>query len=904
MNRIEDIAWNQLHHAYGTCEEFPHVIEALGSTAPEARRWARNWLEELLFHQGTHYPANEFAVPFLFQAAANPLLPERGKLFSFLTRFLAERIAPPSPQQCRAWKERFQRKYGMNFGGEHWRNVKRQSLAAAWHNRDFLVNMATGDPEVAGRCWAVFLLADLGLTGRHYGGSYGEQRPCDWFSPDELGEVLSLFQERAVADPSQAVRVCAIFGIGFLRDDPQAALLLRALDVPANDSVMRLAAGAARHVTEMSVPHEVTARVVEGIVKNLLTGMGTACIYDGSESVLIAAYGKLGLELEPGRGPSAAAPFAFVPFPKLTAWLNAAVDENLPLTELVERSLDHASNTEECRAVALLGRLKPPNAQVDRYLRKLLGHRDPVIRMTAAVALGRKKGTHRIPIKALISAFRAPLRSRHASLRLRAVRNLCRLWRPKPKGPIPLAMPMVLKAAQKETDLRIRHAICQFLDRAAIEDRIDPTYRNLEPPLSANAKQAVLILVSWLDSPDIGPAALRSLRGFYSPYRGQKGPSAPLAALEPLLTLLGSDAPHRHAAPAILARIRSDRVLPAFLESLRRESDPEVRTALRWALDRLPKSSHAAEAILAAHHDESLLIDGHVAQFLALAQRKSKKVAETLVAVLSKSPRDEATVANRCSLVEAIGCLSAAPGLTSAALIETALTDPDTKVRWAAAKAFACAPVPVELVVAGCRRIAESRDESAVGGMLELLDHGNTPTMPDLAPSLLYLLNHPDHFCREKTIKALAKFHADNAEVERAVLGRLGDESGGVVYSAAQYPYRVLPGSEVVPPLVKLAPKLGMGIWHNLVERASLKDLLPVVDSWLATFDDWQLRSLCDWVAEQGPRAAILTPTLLKRLEDPQPANRFSIIQALIAVDRSEVRSALQAIEPLLGHEL
>src|SRR5262245_8120471 len=104
MHAVNEISWNQLHHAYGTCEDFPRVLQALGSATAEDRRWARNWLEELLFHQGTHYPANEYVVPFLLHAAANPSLPERGRLLNFLSRFLAERRAPKSPEQYRVWK--------------------------------------------------------------------------------------------------------------------------------------------------------------------------------------------------------------------------------------------------------------------------------------------------------------------------------------------------------------------------------------------------------------------------------------------------------------------------------------------------------------------------------------------------------------------------------------------------------------------------------------------------------------------------------------------------------------------------------------------------------------------------------------------------------------------------------
>src|SRR5258707_110865 len=131
MAPINDIPWNRLHHAYGTCEEFPAVLDRLASTDPAARRGARNWLQELLFHQGTHYEANEFTVPFLLETAANPSLPERGKLFTFLNSFLTGRIVPRSPRQARDWRARYQKKYPDGGDSAFWGELQNRSLAAA-----------------------------------------------------------------------------------------------------------------------------------------------------------------------------------------------------------------------------------------------------------------------------------------------------------------------------------------------------------------------------------------------------------------------------------------------------------------------------------------------------------------------------------------------------------------------------------------------------------------------------------------------------------------------------------------------------------------------------------------------------------------------------------------------------
>src|SRR5262245_38647018 len=97
MPRIEEVPWHQLHHAYGTCELFPKVLESLASADAKDRSWALNWLEELMYHQGTHYASNEYAVPFLLQTAAMPMLPDRAAFLAFLNRFLARGHPPLSP---------------------------------------------------------------------------------------------------------------------------------------------------------------------------------------------------------------------------------------------------------------------------------------------------------------------------------------------------------------------------------------------------------------------------------------------------------------------------------------------------------------------------------------------------------------------------------------------------------------------------------------------------------------------------------------------------------------------------------------------------------------------------------------------------------------------------------------
>jgi hypothetical protein len=272
VQRIDEVPWHRLHHAYGTCEQFPAVLHWLASADAKDRSRARNWLEELLFHQGTHYPANEFAVPFLLEVAAQPSLPDRERYFAFLNRFLTVGQPPLSPGQRAKRNRRLQKQlqYSFGEGSDQWRAYRRRSVAAAWDCRDLVASVLQHDPAPAARCWAAYLLADLAITGRRDGGGWTEEKPTAWFTPAAAEDILRLFHDRAVADPDPAVRVSAILGIGFLRDEPDVLPALLAVYSQPKDEAVRLAAAAARHVVETAVPKEVTACVVDGIIKDVL----------------------------------------------------------------------------------------------------------------------------------------------------------------------------------------------------------------------------------------------------------------------------------------------------------------------------------------------------------------------------------------------------------------------------------------------------------------------------------------------------------------------------------------------------------------------------------------------------------------------------------------------------------
>lgn len=903
MKRLEEIQWHTLHHAYGTCEEFPRIVQALAANQPKVRSHARHWLEELLFHQGTHYEANQHAVPFLLQAAANPELPERLRLFEFLNRFLFSNQPPLAPWQRAERNRRLQKqlRYDFGEGSAAWRDERRLTVAATWANRELLVGMVQHDPHAEGRCWAIFALANLVALGRVDGGGWTDEKPTSWYLLDDVRATASLFRERVDGDASVAVRVAAAFGLGYLRDEPSVRTSLKEL-FAQDDVAVRTAAAAALHLVEPHLAEEYSRCLIDGIVQHRFHGQraGYATVHD-PDHPLARAYANIGMPLvEAGTIGSqpASSPFAAVPFPTLSAWLNAAFDERIPVATMVEQRLEDASPKERVRAVRLLGKIKRPQANVLEVLQRLLHYNDSLIRMTASVAIRRLD--RRRPVSSIVAVFRAPLRSRRASIRRLAVAGLLSMWTPGKGGPIPKALPWVAALAERETDVRVQKLICKFIERAAIEDS------------SANEalQQVQRVVVRWLANPLLVPEALTALRDHHER-------ELPTEALEPLLTLLMSEHPARALVPHRLVRVKSDRVLPAMLEVFATEKDAEVRTALGWAIQKLPNPSKVVVGILAELRAQRTKLDEVLANTLVLLARTASQEQQREVAqvVLDALQQHGTTAPTRAKLAEAIGWLTIEPTRVADTLLHLALRDDEAFVRATAANALACSRIPVADLLPRVVQIAEQGDDAAVEGLLRLLDHGNTPEMPDLARSLLPLLQHANYERRMKTLAALTRMAANDEEVERAVLRAFDDPHTSVRDQAIRYDFKILPNEVVLPALLKALQQdepsgyawwslIGFGPHGDIQPRAPLGTLLSVAMELLAKQNGLFVSTICDWLKEQGEHAKSVVPALIAQLESPSAKDRVAKIEALLAIDPTQHAVALKALEPLVNHEL
>ncbi|WP_042431816.1 HEAT repeat domain-containing protein [Streptacidiphilus anmyonensis] len=84
LNGLHEIDWSSLHHAYGSAEEVPALLAALGSPDPEERDKALSRYYAAVHHQGSVYPSTIASLPFLFELAEDHRTPDRAEIVRLL----------------------------------------------------------------------------------------------------------------------------------------------------------------------------------------------------------------------------------------------------------------------------------------------------------------------------------------------------------------------------------------------------------------------------------------------------------------------------------------------------------------------------------------------------------------------------------------------------------------------------------------------------------------------------------------------------------------------------------------------------------------------------------------------------------------------------------------------------
>ncbi|MBN2496351.1 MAG: hypothetical protein JXR96_17285 [Deltaproteobacteria bacterium] len=112
---INEIAWGELEHAFGSAADLPDLLRALRSGASSARRKALRQLEDKVNHQGLATPAAVAVAPFLVELVEEASTKEHPALLALVAdlmvggshrRYLAGGFEPPSEGAGRLLYER------------------------------------------------------------------------------------------------------------------------------------------------------------------------------------------------------------------------------------------------------------------------------------------------------------------------------------------------------------------------------------------------------------------------------------------------------------------------------------------------------------------------------------------------------------------------------------------------------------------------------------------------------------------------------------------------------------------------------------------------------------------------------------------------------------------------------
>jgi hypothetical protein len=81
---LDDVPWQDLHHAYGVATDVPDQLRALRSPDQATRDWATFELMGNIYHQGTRWQASHHAIRFLVAMLDDPTAPDRPQLARIL----------------------------------------------------------------------------------------------------------------------------------------------------------------------------------------------------------------------------------------------------------------------------------------------------------------------------------------------------------------------------------------------------------------------------------------------------------------------------------------------------------------------------------------------------------------------------------------------------------------------------------------------------------------------------------------------------------------------------------------------------------------------------------------------------------------------------------------------------
>ena len=156
LERLHNVDWSALTHAYGPAADVPELIRALAGADRQARKDAYWELYGNIFHQGTRYPATAPAVPFLLELLADPATPDRHELLLLLTHLVCGQFGVAADPTLYAGEPD-----GAAHDADDYGTILRDVYRAAEAGLPIYLSLATGADTAHLRAAAVFMLACL-----------------------------------------------------------------------------------------------------------------------------------------------------------------------------------------------------------------------------------------------------------------------------------------------------------------------------------------------------------------------------------------------------------------------------------------------------------------------------------------------------------------------------------------------------------------------------------------------------------------------------------------------------------------------------------------------------------------------------------------------------------------------
>lgn len=192
LERLHNIDWSALTHAYGPAVDVPELIQALTDPDPETRADAYWELYGTIFHQGTRYPATAPAIPFLLELLADPATPDRHDLLLLLTHLVTGPFGVAADPALYAGESD-----GHPHDDRHDRTILRDVYCAAERGLPVYLDLLCHGDSAHLRAAAAFMLASL------------------W---TRAATTLPRLRAQLAHDPHPAVRATLAFALGRLQD--------------------------------------------------------------------------------------------------------------------------------------------------------------------------------------------------------------------------------------------------------------------------------------------------------------------------------------------------------------------------------------------------------------------------------------------------------------------------------------------------------------------------------------------------------------------------------------------------------------------------------------------------------------------------------------------------------------